>query len=316
MTSIHGAVPKSSQVAVKEAQFRGQEVAEDISAGQESETSERPAAPPRRRRNTARQRGTATSRRSDGSPTRGVTRRRAQPTDSNPFVVQSGNDDVFGMSRPARQEQNESSKEDDSSMMDEDQENDESRSPTKAPTPKAATPRRPLGAPVPLGELTLEDVPDDSDDEEDSEPEYPPSPRKSPSKSPMKCQQQPLTHGDRPESSRAAAQRAPNITPPNNATLKPLAENSPFVASTADATPSPRKYRTLLQKRTPGKAPLFPSLANPTSVFKAKSPSSSEKKKRRVELDAKLWELCGRDIGRWNRGEFDGEPFVKKARRW
>jgi ubiquitin-conjugating enzyme E2 S len=59
---------------------------------------------------------------------------------------------------------------------------------------------------------------------------------------------------------------------------------------------------------------------NRGGIFKKRSPSSSEKKrqeaKRRAELDAKLWELCGRDVRKWNRGEFGGEVFQVKARRW
>jgi ubiquitin-conjugating enzyme E2 S len=59
---------------------------------------------------------------------------------------------------------------------------------------------------------------------------------------------------------------------------------------------------------------------NRGGIFKKRSPSSSEKKwqeaKRRAELDARLWEVCGRDVGRWNRGEFGGEVFSVKAKRW
>jgi ubiquitin-conjugating enzyme E2 S len=214
---------------------------------------------------------------------------------------------------------------DDSSMIDADQENDESRSPAKAHPPKAATPRRPQGAPVPLGELTLEDPATDTS-EDDEEPEYPPSPRKSPAKSPMKrpLQRRSRESSDQPESSRAAA--ANNITPPNNLQIKPLAEKSPFVDSSfmvTDPSPSPRKQKGNLFTPGPGRAPLFPVLGTPRregGIFKQRSPSSSEKKReeerRRTELQAKLWDLCGRDVGRWNRGEFYGEPFAVKAKRW
>ncbi|KAK3696542.1 hypothetical protein LTR37_017884 [Vermiconidia calcicola] len=333
MTSIHAGVPSSLQAAVKEAQSRGQE---SIEEQQREESDERkglhggPDAPARRRRATAKQRGTAPSRRSDGSPSGGVARRRQQAGPSNPFVMQTGNDDVFGMSRSSRHDQPQVHEDDDSSMMHADQENDEIRSPAKVHTPKAVTPRRPLGAPVPLGELSLDEVSSDSSDNE-AEKEYPPSPRKSPAKNPVKRRQQhsnSIDSTDRPESSRAAAQRALNTTPPNNATARPLAEDSPFVRSSAladQSASSPHKH-TLFEPQTPAvtsRAPLFPSLSTPHrdgGIFKRKSPSSSEKKRqearRTAELDAKLWKMCGKDIRRWNRGDFDGGPFVMKAKRW
>ena len=330
MTSIHAGVPKSLQAAVKEAQCRGQEVVE------EREATSQLDAPARRRRATGRQRGVATSRRSEGSPTGGVARRRQQAGPSQPLIFQTDHEDVFGISRPTTHQPTRVEEDDDSSMIDANQENDESRSPNKVQTPKATTPRRPPGAAVPLGELTLDDVAPDSSEDDDSEPEYPPSPRKSPSKSPSKQRHQARTEEitDRPESSRAAALRGPNITPPNNANNRPLAEDSPFHAF-ADATPSPRKSRFV--PKTPGSSraaapkPLFQPFGatleaavstpqNRGGIFKKCSPSSSEKKRqeaqRRAELDAKLWELCGRDVRKWNRGEFGGEVFQVKARRW
>jgi ubiquitin-conjugating enzyme E2 S len=73
----------------------------------------------------------------------------------------------------------------------------------------------------------------------------------------------------------------------------------------------------------PSVTPLGNGMSTPENrggIFKKRSPSSSEKKqqeaKRRAELDAKLWELCGRDVGKWNRGEFGGEMFSVKAKRW
>ena len=327
MTSIHAIVPKALQAAVKEAQNRGQEVEK----AERGEATSQLDAPARRRRATARQRGTATSRRSEGSPTGGLARRRQQAGPSQPLIFQTDHEDVFGIplsttQRPARVEE-----EDDSSMIDGNQENDESRSPTKAQTPKATTPRRPPGAAVPLGELTLDDAASDSSDDDNSEPEYPPSPRKSPSKTPSKQRHHPSNEeiSARPESSRAAALRAPNMTPPNNANNRPLAEDSPFHAF-ADATPSPRKSRFTPQISGSSRKPLFQPFGTPLDavstpqhrgeIFKKRSPSSSEKKRqeaqRRVELDAKLWELCGRDVRRWNRGEFGGEVLTVKARRW
>jgi ubiquitin-conjugating enzyme E2 S len=325
MTSIHALIPKNLLDAVREAQNRGQDDAGSSKARQEeAEPVRQIEAPVKRRRVTARQRGTRAARRSNGSPTEEPVRRRVQQPSRNPFVLSFGNDDTFG-NVAGTQETPMIAEDDDSSMIDADQENDESRSPTKATTPpRIATPRRPLGAPVPLGELTLDDrPPESSDDEADSEPEYPPSPRKSPKKSPIKHRPQ-LSSNDA-ESSRTAAMRAPNITPPTNLFAKPLAEDSPFVASSSiGPSTSPRKKTGTLF--TPGlpKAPLFPLLHTPAKhgggIFKQRSPSSSEKKReeerRRTELEAKLWDACGKNVERWNRGDFDGEPFALKARRW
>ena len=321
MTSIHATIPKALRVAVTEAQNRGQEPPTEAEDDRNEDVAQ-PAAPTRKKKPTARQRGT-TSRRSNGSPSGGPTRRRQQPDSSHPFVVQAGIDDVFDMSLPPRQQQTKLTEDDDSSIVDVNQENDESKSPVKSRTPKATTPKRPHGAPVPLGELSMEDAMSDSDDD-DVEVEYPPSPRKSPSKSPAKRRQQQSssTETERPESSREALRRAPNITPPNNLSIKPLAADSPFVMAT-DPITSPRKARLRLETPGSGCAPLFPSIATPQhygGIFKTKSPSPSEKKreaaKRKAEMDSKLWELCGRDIKRWNRGDFDGKPFKTKAKRW
>ena len=325
MTSIHANIPKALQVAVQEAQERGQE---QSTAGEES-MMDRDAADPdppmKRRRITARERGTIASRRSEGSPSGGVGRRRQQPAPSQPFVVQTGNDDVFGSLRPPQPQITLVEDEDDSSMIDVNQENDESKSPTKASTPKIATPRRPQGIAIPLGELTMDEELSESNEDDDMEPEYPPSPRKSPAK-----QKLPQMNGVFAESSRDATRRAPNITPPSNFFANPLAENSPFVtAHVVSAEPfsaSPRKARARPQTPSSSRPPLFPSIFTPrnnaanTGVFKPKSPSASEKKraaaKRKFEMDAKLWELCGRDIQRWNRGDFDTQPFEMKAKRW
>lgn len=317
MTSIQAVVPKTLRDAVKEAQMQGQESKEEESDGSE-ETATMPAAPARRRRPAARQRGTTTTRRSNGSPSGDVTRRRPPAGQSNSFVVQTKDDDVFGATMSTQQEEPAVSQDDDSSMLlDADQENDETRSPKKGKTPKVGTPRRPPGAPVPLGELTLEE-PSSSDVDESMEAEYPPSPRKrSPSKSPGKTRPQLKPREEQPESSRDAATR--NITPTTNAWAQPLAHDSPY--SLANPSRSPRNTRIL--QETPKRAPLFPSLRVPHvhgGISKAKSASSAEKKaqerRKREEMDGKLWKLCGRDVGRWNRGEFDKEPFGKKARRW
>ncbi len=329
MTNIHAAIPKDMLDDVKAAQSRGQN--EDVVVREDEPEQPRlareVAAPARRRPVTSRQRGTARSRRSNGSPSGAAERRRRPPPAGNPFVVHPRNDDVFG-SFDAPRVVSKSTDDDDSSMLDADQENDESRSPVKASTPKATTPRRPPGAGVPLGELTLEDGSEDSSDNA-SEQEYPPSPRKSPRKSPTKLQSQPFRLEDdatRPESSHMAAARVPNITPPTNFFKAPLAQDSPFVSSSMVHTgpsPSPRKQKGALFTPGPIKAPLFSNVATPPAgggIFRQRSPSSAEKKReedrRRAELKRKLWDLCGQDVERWNRGDFDGEPFNVKARRW
>ena len=214
----------------------------------------------------------------------------------------------------------------DSSMLDADQENDELRSPVKTRTPRAATPRRPQGAPVPLGELEM-DLPS-SESDSDMEPEYPPSPRKSPSKSPQKQRHRLPPPVEPAESSRDASRRAPNITPPTNLFNQPLAESSPLAPAADPMSTSPRKRREVLQRPTTPPKPrtraggLFGHrtplhAAGHSKVFK---PSSAEKKReereRRAALDEKLWALCGGDIKRWNRVDFDGEPFRRRAGRW
>lgn len=325
LTSIHAVVPRGLKEVVVEAQNRGQVLAELEAVEEKVEVKDlgdEPVAPVRRRKlgATARQRGTTASRRSEGSPSGAPARRRPQAGPSQPFVLQTANDDVFGdVMKSAAQREPTKYVSDDDSMADADQENDEVRSPAKAPTPKAATPRRPQGQPVPLGELTIDETSSDGESEME---EYPPSPRKSPSKSPRKQRPQ---LSNIAESSRDALRRAPNITPPTNMFSKPLAEGSPFGIS-ADPTPSPRKAR-LQRPVTPVKPATQPGglfgFRTPKSgggILKPISPSESEKKRqareRKAQLDAKLWKLCGGDIKRWNQGDFDGQPFKKMAARW
>ena len=323
MTSIHALVPLALRAAVAEAQTRGQEHAELEAVEDKVEAKipgdAQPAAPGRRRRLgvTARQRGTAASRRSEGSPTGVATRQHPQAVSSQPFVVQTGGEDSFGdvfTLQPRRERVKDMSD-------DGDQENTEAHTPAKVRTPKAATPRRPHGTPVPLGELTMEDPSSDAETDVE-ELDYPPSPRKSPSKSPRKTRQMPV-FTDQAEGSRDALRRAPNITPPTNFFSKPLAEDSPFAPSAGyGLTPSPRKGRAQ-RAVTPEKAPrtltkvrTVESDRGNAGVSKPESPSSAEMKKRESQRAARLWKLCGRDVKRWNRGDFDGEPFGKKAGRW
>nr|POE47757.1 ubiquitin-conjugating enzyme e2 s [Quercus suber] len=351
MTSIHAGIPRALREAVREAQSRGQEVQEDQAdevrvllrepAGQAEST-----APVRRRVPTARQRGTAmASRRSEDSPSGNARkpRRQQQHTVSNHVLTTpSSEEDIFGELN-ARVEEAHGHEPanalgifEDESTADPNQENEESSSPVKSHAPRFAALRRPPGAPVPLGELTMEDT-FDTEDESEAELEYPPSPRKSPSKSAVKRRQHPLPQPhERPESSRdAAARRNPNITPPNITTF-PLAQDSPFssfaAAATDFCTPSPQKHRRQ-RPSTPGESnaaallrgALFPILtpkhnSGARGVVKTRSPSSSESTRqlaqRHVELEARLWAACGQDVQRWNRGDFDGQPFATKGGRW
>lgn len=336
MTSINAGIPRVLQGAVKEAQMRGQEHMEEARQDESEEEmpedtpTERPQQPVRRRRTVARLRATARTRHTDGSPSEAPAHRRPPPL-SRPVITQSRISDPFGISIPEDPVAiPRPSFDDDDSIEEADQENDETLSPVKAKTPKIATPRRPQGAAVPLGELTLEDAASSSSDS-DMEAEYPPSPRKSPSKSPAKRRPN-LFDAGRAESSRdAALAGGPTITPPNFVD-KPLAEDSPFMTiSPSQPTPSPKKARPhgrLHMQETPPKrtqrslfdrAP-FTAEGGSGGMLKARSPSSADKrrqeKRRRAELDVRLWQLCGGDIVRWNRGDFDGRPFKMKAARW
>ncbi|KAK3672540.1 hypothetical protein LTR78_007590 [Recurvomyces mirabilis] len=332
MTSIHAKVPVELRDAVTEARSRGHITEMEAQVEDKVDimdfASVQPAAPARHRRPiaTARQRGTTGLRRSEGSPTGVIGRRRARSPPQQPFVLQARQDDIFGdLPRFPALQQPAPSVSDDDSMHDADQENDEAFSPAKPQsTPKAATPRRPQGPAIPLGELSMEDVESDDTEDDMDITEYPPSPRKSPSKSAQKPIRRPDLF-NRPESSRDALRRAPNITPPQTID-EPLANGSPFAAF-RDSTPSPRKVR-IARPTSPGRAParlagLFAgvsTLKDRGAVVKAKSPSSinrkQEEESRRAELDAKLWMLCGQDVRRWNEGDFDEQPFPLKAARW
>lgn len=334
MTSIHAVVPRSMQAAVKEAQTRGEVASvEDDEDSEEQEVASIPEAPVRRRRTIAKVRGRMAGRRSEASPSGMPARRRPQPS-HEPFTSHSRSDDVFGeIVTPPRTHlpTMPTMDEGDDSMADADQENDMDESPDKpATSPPARTPRRPHGAPVPLGELIMDQ--DDYETSEDIEmdAEFPPSPRKSPTKTPANRGQRraDASHSniERPESSHQAATRAPNMTPPNHS-LRPLVEDSIFMDVTMEPSPSPRKLRRELFA-TPGTRKgkalmgggVTPEQKPSRGILKARLPSSAERQQaemeRRAKLDDKLWELCGGDIRKWNRGEFSGAPFVTKAGRW
>lgn len=330
MTGIHAVIPKSLAESVREAQCRGQELQEE-----EEQSSAQPSdVPVWRRRTIARVRA---ARRLEASPTGAAPRRRHQPHTGHPFVLQADGDDVFGIGAPEQQDRFAARiDEEDEIMVEGEQENDSFPSPSKPTTPKPIrTPRRPHGVPIPLGELIMEH--EHEDEEEDPvgemESEYPPSPRKSPSKSPPKRKQAHLNDLNSilelPGPSRDAALRGPNITPPNFID-KPLAEDSPFMMDvTFDDSLSPRKANCRLfgipSKRSDENT--FEDMVSVTSgrrygkmKGKRKSPSPAEREREaeqlRANADSKLWAQCGGDIRRWNRGDFDGEPFKKKAARW
>lgn len=269
---------------------------------------------------------------------------------SDPFGISIREDPPLGT--PQFDPSSEEDDDDEESATSADQENDSALSPTKTretpSKPTTGTPRRPHGAPpVPLGELTLSD-PSDSDpssENSDMEPEYPPSPRKSPSKSPAKKHPtQPNLfadkHGSRAATAALFGPGARNFTPPN-ALSQPLASDSPFAGTGGDTTledvtmaepsPSPRKARTGGRLfGTPAKkggevrnlfghagavgAGARPGMAGAGGVAKPRSPPSSAERRR--TRDKRLWELCGGDVRKWNRGEFEGESFPMKAARW
>lgn len=274
-------------------------------------------------------------RRSEESPS-GDPPQRRQPQ-NHPFVFASGNDDVFGINTPQSPGVMAQLDEDDDGISEGEQENDLSKPPVKATTPAPTmTPRRPHGVPVPLGELILDQG--DQDTSEEMEPEYPPSPSKS---SPLKRspkRRQMRNHDsdvnmERPESSRDAATRGGFNTTPPNITDQPLFDESQLMDITFERSMSPRKTRRGLfgtPPKRPGKGGLFgdfgdvisstPEVRLGRGILKPRSPSSAERRREEEQksaaLDAKLWDLCGGDIQRWNRGDFDGEPFKKKASRW
>lgn len=190
------------------------------------------------------------------------------------------------------------------------------------------------------------------DTSEDMSPEYPPSPRKSPSKSPKKRKDQqpaPVESNHNPFAPAGAANTNPlsrglNITPPNLHT-QTLAASSPFAPTAADThfrnpTPSPRKLKKRVELFTPhtvAPPPRFEVsgdkrrggggvgvMGKGKGVLKSRCPSSSSSASETGKVgfecqarSARLWELCGGNVGRWNRGEFGKEVgWEVKASRW
>ncbi|KAK0274048.1 hypothetical protein LTR91_007646 [Friedmanniomyces endolithicus] len=347
MTGIHAVVPRELREVVEEARSRGQSVEEEVRAEEKMEVRDfagEAAVPGRRRRLGGAARPVRIGgRRSEGSPTGVPARRRLGRASQQPFMLQSRSDDVFGNDILR---QSTTTIPEDGSIQDANSHGVEPSAKPASHAQKATTPRKlPVSPPDLLGEEEEEEEEVDTSDAENMDLEYPPSPRKSPRKSPTKSHHHPdtLAHQrqQQPESSRDALRRARalNTTPPGNLTDQPLGEGSPFTAVATDepgTASSPRKTRTQQRVITPTTTSkprtksggLF--TARPPSasgaVVKSRSPkasSSSEKmaKKRnssqkKAELSARLWEACGRDIGRWNRGDFEGEPFGMKAGRW
>ena len=272
---------------------------------------------------------------------------------SQPFVRQVGGDDVFGTPRAAtrhRPDQDDVPDDVDSEMLDADQENDTARPATK-PSPAATTrtPRRPHGVAVPLGELTIpeqdegDQTLEDTDEEldEEIELEYPPSPRKSPSKSPSKPLSRPAPRYQA-ESSRDAvagllfgARGTAPIVTPTNSSENPLSNTLTLSPPKRANDRGGRGIFAISKRLTPEQQleSSFMDVENsffnpqacgtpprPKGILKNKSPNASEVRaqeaQRRKELNAKLWEACGRDIRRWNRGDFAGDILEKKAARW
>ena len=146
---------------------------------------------------------------------------------------------------------------------------------------------------------------------------------------------------------------ARNFTPPNGL-ARPLASDSPYIAyaegddtTMAEPSPSPRKARTgglfqlpakksevpaartLFGRPAGGAGAGFGSINGKTAAAsvntgavrksqrssKSQSPPSSAEKRRM--RDKRLWDLCGGDVRKWNRGDFGAEEgFAMKAARW
>ncbi|KAK0289347.1 hypothetical protein LTR35_002544 [Friedmanniomyces endolithicus] len=351
MTGIHAAVPRELREVVEEARGRGQSVEEEVGVEEKVEVRDfagEAAVPGRRRRLGGAARQVLTGgRRSEGSPTGVPARRRLGRASQQRFVLQSRSDDVFG---DDILRQSTTTIPEDGSMQDADQGSAETNAKAASHAQKATTSRRPPTSPPDFSGEEEEEV--DSSDAENMDLEYPPSPRKSPRKSPTKTHHHPDTlshqHQQQPESSRDALGRARalNTTPPSNLIDQPLAEDSPFTTATGTATATDREPQTSSPRkaRTQQRAITLTTTSKPRTkcggllgtsppsasgaVMKSRSPktsssSSSDKmmkkrdaSQRKAEMGAKLWEACGRDIGRWNRGDFEGEPFGMKAGRW
>lgn len=295
----------------------------------------------RRKAVTARQRGT-TTRKAQISPSgSGAAGRRGQP-----FVLRTASDEEDPFAAPAPPQSTRHGARTISSVS-------STTTPNAADQENAALGQQPSLS-TPLNDIQMSDLPSSSNPSpstSDLEPEYPPSPAKSPRKqSPRKTRQGPQTSRDPPRRDAAPA----TVTPPSNLFPQPLALDSPFGPPTAEPSPSPRKTRRNRPITPPARTtrsakagekrggrggggggnlftPVrnFDSNAHKGGITKHRSPSSSSDlkaaetqpreasaKDKKAQLEAQLWELCGRDIGRWNRGDFGQGVYEGRAARW
>ncbi|KAK4999090.1 hypothetical protein LTR66_001807 [Elasticomyces elasticus] len=333
MTSIHALVPKKLAEAAEEAQSRGEERAvgraETETRDFADEAAERPRRDARRRR-TRHERVESTKAESSSLPARPATSTRDK---SRPFVQQSGQDDVFGVnkvplpsrvakpsSNPVLQQTAPDDADPDEEMGEADQENDPSISPIRPPPPMFQSPRR-RGPAIPLGELHL------SSDDEAVEEEYPPSPKKSPRKRTLRSSinNQESTGDemnvpvkvstlegvkDRDPSAHADNVRARIVTP----TGRP----APPIESSHPRSPEKRsRYQAQASSTSAQDQDVLRDTFENAGIGKNKgkgsartpSPPLARKTKEQLaaeKLEAKLWQLCGQDVARWNAGDFDG----------
>lgn len=244
---------------------------------------------------------------------------------SRPFILQTPQDDVFGIRLPCPTARDTIDTDTDEEFEEQDQENDSALSPAGPRTSIVPSPLR-QGPPVPLGELQISDPADPSN--ESFESEYPPSPKKSPVKRRVglfdRDQENEGNVADmrpeypRAESSRDAALRQPLFTPRAQTGLGDISSIS--VQRPARLFPSKRNVFARAAARrcvTPDIDPFNgPRLGD--RVTKARAPvarSKSADQKRKEQLEARLWLACGQSVERWNRGDFGGY-FAMKAARW
>lgn len=311
-TNVHAMIPRDLRDAAEEAQSRGNDKSgkEQLPAHVEQTASGVKMADRRSKRRRA----------ETAAPANQTPLQHSQPSDDvskpypnkqdgkRPFVVQSAADDVFGVCITPPQPPADASF--DSEMQDADQENDATRSPVVRRTAIIPSPVR-QGPPVPLGELQISD--------DSFEAEYPPSPKKSPVKKSLRVLDEmdsdmgsARPQMSRAESSHTAAMRKPLFTPEAQSEASEL-----FLFTVTKPQRSPRRQRADRQTSSvdPFNGPRFGdkvTKAQPKSSPAAKKSAEESKAQR---LEAYLWNLCGEDVDRWNRGDFGGF-FKMKAARW
>ncbi|GAB7348545.1 hypothetical protein MBLNU459_g6938t1 [Dothideomycetes sp. NU459] len=343
MTRLHAGVPKDMKQAVIEAQRRGEEQ-DDVERkdfAMEAADDNRAGKRKRKPDSVAMPETPASSMDNDIMRAKGAQTPPA-PTPSHnpatrPFVLQPPNDDVFAirLPRPAETPDVDS----DSEILDANQENDTSLSPIAFKRPSLHPSPIRQGPPVPLGELSISD--------DSFESEYPPSPKKSPQKkrdksfeeyppSPRKSPQKRLfdvgtenvdqrftVRPDlmRAESSRTASERrllfTPVAQPAHEFDDSTMGFDDSFMISSEARRPD--RPRVPLSTKTASSSQIDPFSALRPINRVAKKPTVASgrtaEEKRKENLEAKLWKLCGGDVERWNRGDFDGY-FELRAARW